>query len=237
MVQWYTKEVDVRISQIFETLRRYRFEKAIAVRPFITISREHGCRAYEIACALAGRFNENNLQDPPWTVYDRNLMEKVAGDFKVANRLIETMMTEHRGALEEFLNSRVLKIPSRDAVFKRLSRVIRSLAWHGNAIVIGRGSAHLCRDLPAGIHLRLLAPFEWRLEQYQLQYPDEDREDIRKQLIEMDRERRRFFEKHFGSDDRLAYDFDLQINESRFSIHQIVDFVSAVMHRRGLSII
>lgn len=236
MAQSYTKAVDIRISHMIEALRRYRFEKSAPVLPFITISREYGCRAFEVATALATRFNEQQAQNPPWAVYDRNLVEKVAGDFKVANRLVESMTTEHRGALEEFLNSQVLKIPSQDVVFKRMSRVIRSLAWHGNAIIIGRGGAHLCRDLSSGVHVRLNAPFYWRLERYRRRYPGEDREEVRKQLIEMDRERRRFYEKHFGSDHRLAHDFDLEINDSRFTADQIVSFVLTAMRNKGFKV-
>jgi hypothetical protein len=51
------------------------------VRRAVTISRQTGCGAFVVAEKLAHYLQEHSSKDaPPWTVFDRNLMDKVLED-------------------------------------------------------------------------------------------------------------------------------------------------------------
>jgi len=234
MTSWVTKEVDDRIAQMADSLRRFRYRSASRPRPFVTISREFGCDSFEVAKGLVGRLNDIDRGDTGWDIYDRGLVEKVAGDYSIANYLIESMTIEHRTAFEEFLRNMVLHLPARDYIMRRTARVIRSLAWHGRAVIVGRGGVFLCADMANGLHLQLSAPVGWRVEQLARKQNISDIKDAERRIEKADRERKIFFEKHFKKDICRAHQFDLVINNSRFAADQIVELVVTAMLQRGL---
>jgi cytidylate kinase len=232
--KWVTKEVDDRIAQMADSVRRFRYRTAMRTRPFVTLSREYGCDGFEVASSLAARLNALLKTEPSWAVYDRSLVEKVAGDFSIAKYLIESMTTEHRTAFEDFLRNMVLRLPSRDLIFRRTARVVKSLAWHGHAVIVGRGGVFLCADMPVGFHMQLVAPFSWRLERLAQKKGKNRTSALERDIKEADRERKYFYLKHFQRDICCPYEFDLVINNSLFSPDQIVDLALMAMGQRGL---
>lgn len=232
MEGWYTRDVDSRVSYMFEGLRRYRFKRHGGTAPFLTIAREYGCGAYEIAVKLAERLNAENHSSIPWRIYDRQLVERVAGDLKITARLVASMTVEHRGALEEFLGSTVLNIPNRDTIFRRVAKMIRGIAWHGRAIIIGRGGAYLTADMPGGFHVSLVAPFIWRYEQMRSAEPGRDADEVRKTLERIDAERHRFYRSYFGVDIADAHPFDLVFNCGHMDSETVAGLVADALGRR-----
>ena len=226
---WYSRGVDSRISQMFETIRDYKLTPRDKPRPFITISREYGCEAFQVAAELAERLNRHDKEANPWVVYDRKLVEKVADDLEVTNDIIAKMTTEHRNAFEEFLSSMVLQIPSNDKIYKRIAKLIRGVAWHGNAIIIGRGGAFLCNDMNAGFHFRIVAPFEWRLKRLVEGKHDVDPVKMRTKLTSMDKERNTFYRKYFAPASLEAYDFAMTFNNENLNANEIVDHILLTM--------
>ena len=136
--------------------------------PFITISRQAGAGGRTLAGALADRLNEQDPGERPWTVWDRELVEKVAHDEHIPQALVESLERggPKRGAFLEFLAS----LSARDdesldefQVYRRAAHTIRGLARAGRAILVGRGGVYATGDLPGGVHLRLVAPFQDRV--------------------------------------------------------------------------
>ena len=59
----------------------------------VTISRQAGCGAMEVATKLAARLQaETPLDQPQWTVFDRNLMEQVLADHNLPARLARILI-------------------------------------------------------------------------------------------------------------------------------------------------
>ena len=48
---------------------------------------------------------------------------------------------------------------------------VRALAEVGRVIIVGRGGVFITRDLPGGIHVRLVAPREWRVRRGRVAIP------------------------------------------------------------------
>src|SRR5512142_654049 len=57
-----------------------------------------------------------------------------------------------------------------------LNRVIRALAWHGNVVVVGRGSFALLGGLADVITVRIQAPLPLRVERVMIKHNIPDRE-------------------------------------------------------------
>lgn len=230
-----TKEVDDRIARVVDAVRRFHYpSERKKVRPFVTISRFYGCDAFEVASGLVAKLNERSGPDRLWDVYDRSLVELVAHDEKISDRIVRSMTSEHRTAFEEFLRDMVLKLPSRDKIFIRTARVIKSLAWHGYAVIIGRGGFHLCAEMDGGFHLQIVAPIEWRCSRILVDHEFTDAAAALKHLKSMDKVREEFFKYHFEHKIGSREEFDLVVNNSRFSPPEIVEMVLKGMNQRGM---
>ena len=72
---------------------------------FVTISRQGGAGGRTVAQLLVNRLNVLDPNDVPWTLWDRDLVEKVAADNHIARELIESLEDTSRSWVEEFLVS------------------------------------------------------------------------------------------------------------------------------------
>src|SRR5690554_5620412 len=71
--------------------------------PFITISREVGAGAHELAHRLVEHLNEVDPGEVPWTAWDRELVEKVAADHNISQELIESLGTREYNWLTDLI--------------------------------------------------------------------------------------------------------------------------------------
>jgi cytidylate kinase len=139
---------------------------ADAVR-FITISRQAGAGAKQFAARLAERLNARSSDGPRWTSWDRELVEKIAQDDHLSTELIDSLTEHSRSWVDQLLadvGSTVSKhVPDDFRIYRRVAQAIRALAQHGRVIVVGRGGMCITRDMRGGLHIRLVAPLEHRI--------------------------------------------------------------------------
>ena len=77
----------------------------VSIRPAVTISRQAGCGALVVAQKLAALLQlETASGDPPWTVFDRNLMEKVLEDHNLPTRLAQFLPEDRATELQDITN-------------------------------------------------------------------------------------------------------------------------------------
>ena len=136
--------------------------------PFITISRQAGAGGRTFARALADRLNEADPEQRPWSVWDRELVEKVAREEQIPVTLVEELEVgvSHRRAFQDFLASLSAKNDEdldEFQVYRRVAHTVRGLARAGRAIIVGRGGVYATVDLPTGVHVRLVAPLQDRV--------------------------------------------------------------------------
>ncbi len=130
--------------------------------PCFTLTREFGCQAYPVAEALARRLNARAAGEP-WLVVGRQVIDEVARlsgysveqieksqDTPASMKAVFSMFLDHSRAEET-------------EIFTHMRRVIRGFAERGNCILVGRGATHVTQDLDNCIHLRLVAPQEFRV--------------------------------------------------------------------------
>lgn len=197
-----------------------------AVRPAVTISRQAGCGALVVAQKLATILQQDlSPDDPPWTVFDRNLMDKVLEDHNLPVRLAkflpEDRMTELQDITDELFGLR----PASWTLIHHTSETILKLAELGSVILIGRGANVITAKLPQVIHVRLVAPLEVRLKHCQTSYNMTEtfaRDFCRKE----DEGRRRYLKKYFQGnvDDPLLY--HLTINTGHVSFDAAAQLIA-----------
>ena len=137
--------------------------------PFVTLSREPGAGAWTSAQPLTDALNAADPGERPWTWWDRELVEKVAADHHIAQPLVDSLGESHHSWLMDLLSG--LSVSDRpDAVvdeamvFSKVASTIRALATAGRVVLVGRGAVFVTRQLPGGVHVRLVAPLETRIQ-------------------------------------------------------------------------
>jgi len=168
--------------------------------PAVTISRQAGCGAQVVADNLAARLQARSPKSsPPWTVFDRNLMEKVLEDHhlpaRIAKFLPEDRMTLVQDSMEELFGLR----PGSWAVVHQTAETILQLAELGGVILIGRGGNVITARLSNVFHVRLVAPLEKRIE-HAHEFYNMTKKAARAFCQREDLGRQRYLKKYFDAD-------------------------------------
>lgn len=129
-----------------------------APRPTVTISREYGCEGYPMAEALKLRLEAATGE--PWMIYDKALVEKVAADEQLSLQLLHHLGDESQAV--DVLRDQFGYL-THDAAYCALIKHLVQIASAGNAIIVGRGGAVVCRALQNCFHFRLEASLEFRI--------------------------------------------------------------------------
>jgi hypothetical protein len=141
--------------------------KPSARLPFITISRQAGAGGRSIAQELVATLNDLDPGDLKWTVWDGELVERVAAEHHVPVSKIEALEDQRPNWLETALSGLTLGAaadnPDHLHVYHSVVATIRSLAELGRVVIVGRGAVRVTHDIPGGLHLRLIAPLERRI--------------------------------------------------------------------------
>lgn len=199
--------------------------------PFVTISREFGCEAIPLALRLAEILNERCRPFFTWVAYDRELLDKVAAELDLQRGVVEAVDGRRRNEMSEFFDSVLNPKVNETVVFRKLAEVIRSLAIHGHTIMVGRGSHLITQDLKTGMHLRLGAPRDWRVQKVAGDRGITNREA--EQIVEdSTRERNHFIETFFAQDSHNPFNFDLTIDNSRFNLDQLAEIAFTALSAR-----
>jgi hypothetical protein len=199
-------------------------EKEVAQpAPFITISRQFGCNAYALAERLAQRLN---AEFPGWdcTIYDRKLLEVLAESEAITADIINSLSERTRGLIADWVDHIVAGKPPETQVFRHLARTFCSIAALGQAILIGRGGAAITRRIPTGIHVRLTAPIEWRIDNLK-QNPDRTSDTSMETVKQADKERESFVRKYLGVDAHDPELYHLILNNQLLTMKEQVEII------------
>ena len=186
-----------------------RSSRAGRAMPFVTIARQSGAGGHRLAHLLAERLKQERPGGPTWRPYDRELVEKVAQDHKLSAILIETLGDDERSWLSDVVGGR----PDELALLRRVAATMRALAEAGHAIIVGRGSVFITRDMPGGLHVRLVAPFDCRVRRKAEQLGISEKKAAAR-LSKTDENRRQFYDRYFPDATLSAETFALTLNTS-----------------------
>jgi cytidylate kinase len=130
--------------------------------PFVTISRETGAGASSFARLLAKRLNRDGEGGHSWAVFDANLIDAMLQanclSPQIANYLPEGRVSEINALVGEIVGLH----PNLWSLIQKTNRLTQELARKGGAIFVGRGAAFSTSGIANGVHVRLVAPIEFR---------------------------------------------------------------------------
>jgi len=182
-----------------------------APRTAVAISRQTGSGAHAIAEKLAVRLQAQSPKGvPPWTVFDRNLVEQVLEDHHLPTRLAQHLPEDRTSQVEDIIDDLFDMKPPSWKLVEQTSETILRLASLGHVILIGRGAVRVTAQLSNVLRVRLVAPFEQRVARLQ-ELHKLGRKAAQEWVRREDRGRGRYLKKYFDAapDDPLLYHFVL----------------------------
>jgi cytidylate kinase len=189
----------------------------------IALSREAGVPGTTIAREVGGRLG--------WTVYDHELLERIAAALGVRTQLLESMDMKRvswlRECVEAFASVRAV---SESAYVRHLIETVFSLAEHGECILVGRGTAQILANAATTLRVRLIAAREDRISTT-AQRLGMTRGEAARHIDRVEQERIRFVKDHFLKDPTDPQNYDLVLNCSRFSPFACADLIVESVHR------
>lgn len=217
-------EALIRSMQLADK-RRAKTEPASAVvePPLcVALSREVGAGATTIAREIGRRLG--------WSVYDHELLEKMAREMNVRVSVLESVDERHvpwlQTSLETFGSANAVTVNS---YVQHLVETLFGLAAHGRCVIVGRGAAMILPESTT-LRVRLVAPLEFRVAVMSRQL-GVSRDEAARYIERTDRERIRFIRDHFQRDLTDLQYYDLAINTARFTAPEVAAMIErAVQH-------
>lgn len=197
----------------------------------ITISRQAGCGATEVAERLTQRLKDHDPTAPaPWTVFDRNLIEQVLKDHNLPTHFSKHLPEDRVFEIQDVIDELFGLHPPTWTIVEYTRETILRLARLGHVILIGRGAHMITANMPGVFHVRLIAAPADRLEHAQRCY-EMSLNEAREFIAREDKGRARYLKKYFEveADDPLNY--HLVINTSKVSYDTAADLIYAAATR------
>jgi cytidylate kinase len=182
----------------------------------VTIDREFGSGASDIAWKLAGRLG--------WKLWDDLLSSEIARLMKCDSSTIEEreerldplgrklLKAFLRGGFEGADTHRFLMVDA-DCIHDAAETVVRKAASEGNCVIVGRGSAYFLQEDPGAFHVFIYAPLEDKVLRIKAQgYSEKEAYQLAETV---DRDRSAYVRKYFEADWPAARHFyHLMINSA-----------------------
>jgi len=208
--------------------RDFEASGSTPIRPFISIAQQVGAECVSLPQRLADVLNEGS-RAPKWSHWDQELIEKVSTDSKIPAELIASLDTAAYSWVDDILCG-ISGRPDELIVFHRLKEAFRELACSGHVILVGHGSTYMTHDLATGLHLRLIAPMDFRIEKLaaRLNLPAHK---AAQRLRRLDKRRKAFFTRFWPGRPLGPETFAAVINIAELDEERVTRAVVAMLPR------
>jgi cytidylate kinase len=200
--------------------------------PVITISRLTGCDARETAALIVEKLNSIH-NTKKWKWVDKDIIFSIAKELNIDTQRVESY---YKGIKLSNLSEMIMAFSggfvSDLRVKKAIRDVVLSICKEGHIVLVGRGGVSIAHNVKDSLHVRLVAPFEWRVDNVMMK--KEMGKDIAQKFVtDTDDKRddliRTFMDKKVKNIESL---FDLTLNRQTFSIDAIADIVVSMFDRK-----
>lgn len=234
------------MNNLFFTYLDYRFHKQSEFPtkkkkdlshygPIVTISRQAGCSARDIANLFYIAINRTiKEKENKWKCVDKDIILDSAQKLNLPTRKIKYIFNAQKKSsmdeIVESLSSRYYK--SDNIIRKTIIEVMKDYAESGNTIIVGRAGVALSQHIHRSLNIRLIAPMPWRIEQISQKHKISE-EEAEKYILEIDSKRRALIEKFYGKkmEDSM---FDIIFNCKNISKDEVVQISFDLMKARKL---
>lgn len=223
-----------------EYLEHYdRVKKASRIAgPVITISREYGCegiilgeRLTQALSKASSTFRKNTVL--PWKFLSKEIFRQAAKELHLhAYKVEQALRPRQKSLLDDFAESFSLQPSHEPKILETIKDVIISYAHRGRVVILGRAGVAVTHDIPNSLHIRLVAPFNWRMKKIS-ESKNMSEKEAESLTLENDHQRKLFIQNMRNS----KYDeglFDMTLNRMTMSVDEMVAVVLKVAQLRNI---
>jgi cytidylate kinase len=200
--------------------------------PVITISRQTGCDARQVAENIVDNLNRK-YGITKWKWVDKDIIYKIAAELNTDALRVENF---YKGIelsnVSEMIMAFSGNFVSDLRVKKAIKDVVLTMCREGFLVIVGRGGVSIAREIKDALHIRLVAPFYWRVENV-MKKKNIDIETAEEFVVDTDEKRYNliltFLEKKPLNIDYL---FDATINRNAFPIHETAELITAMYEKK-----
>jgi len=201
--------------------------------PFVTISRQAGAGGHtlarQIVRSLEKKFKVEAATD--WEVFDQKICALLAENSDTNVSFDSLVAEEYKSEIQQFIGDIISGQPRQLKVYRKIMEIVRLLAVVGKVVVVGRAGAFIARDLPLGVHIRLVADEKVRIKRMSAML-DMSPEEARRAVRLQDKSRARLVNDYFNADVADPLHYHAVFNTDRFSIPDIADIVAGMVGKK-----
>jgi len=211
---------------------RDRFDSAKRVPgPVITISREYGCGATIITRKLVQVLSSTQNS---WRYISKEILYDSARELNLSPGDIENVLhPQDRTFLEDLFSSLNTNYQvDEHKIDQTIRGVITDYAIQGNIVIVGQGGIAITKNIKKSLHIKIIAPLEWRAEQLSRKM-NISFNNARKKAEEHDHRRALCIDHFMGRTTDYTI-FDILFNASTLSSNEIVNEILNFAEMRNL---
>ena len=153
-------------------------------------------------------------QNSAWTVFDRQLMDRVLADHNLPLYLAQFLPEDRISEIEDTLADIFGVHPPAQTIVWQTAETLLKLAELGAVILIGRGANIVTAKLPHVLHVRLVGPLDDRIERI-CRDDHKTPAEARTFCLKEEAARARFLKTYFDAEINDPTRYHLVINKSR----------------------
>ena len=215
-----------------------RHKKAVLNRPpaddgpVITISRMTGCDARQVAKLLVEGLNQK-YSTKKWRWIDKDIIYSIAKDLNTDTQRVENF---YKGIELSNLSEMIMAFSggfiSDLRVKKAIREVVLTICKEGYVIIVGRGGVSIGHEIKDSLHVRLIAPFYWRVVNV-MKKKNMNIEQAEKYVVDTDEKRFNLIQAFLKQKSlNIDYLFDSTINRSSFLIQETADLILSMYDKK-----
>jgi cytidylate kinase len=200
--------------------------------PVITISRQTGCDARQVAENVVDNLNRK-YSITRWKWIDKDIIYKIAEELNTDALRVENF---YKGIelsnVSEMIMAFSGNFVSDLRVKKAIKDVVLAMCKEGYLVLVGRGGVSIAHDIIDSLHIRLVAPFYWRVENV-MKKKNMGIEAAEEFVVETDEKRFNLIQTFLDKKPlTIDYLFDATINRSSFTIQETADFITSMYEKK-----
>jgi len=232
-----TRKIQIRMEKFFDYFDNRHRESSLRKTaseegPVITLSRLTGCDARQVAESVVDSLNRK-AGTAKWKWIDKDIIYDIAKELNTNTERVENF---YKGIELSNMSEMIMAFSggfvSDLRVKKAIRDVVLSICKDGYIVLVGRGGVSIAHDVTDSMHIRLIAPFYWRVENV-MKKKEMDIEAAEEYVVDTDEKRHNlittFLEKKSINIDYL---FDATINRSCFSIFETADLIVSMYEKK-----
>lgn len=200
--------------------------------PVITISRMTGCDARKVAALLVDGLNQK-FGTKKWRWIDKDIIYAIARELNTDSQRVENF---YRGIELSNLSEMIMAFSggfiSDLRVKKAIKDVVLTICKEGHVILVGRGGVSIGHGIADALHVRLIAPFYWRVENV-MKRKSMSIEEAEEYVVDTDEKRFNLIQAFLEQKSlNIDYLFDSTINRSSFAIQETTDLILSMYEKK-----